>query len=1013
MKGLYRKTKAYVDLLEPLCRRTVANITDVGMLECDYKEMGAPLPDASLFTPYDMEDGYWGRGTDTHAFFHFFVDVPDGYDGKDVFLRVSTQLTSSPWDPNNPQFIAFVDGELRQGLDINHREVCLKTTGRHEIYLYAYTGIKVERSTLKLELIVIDRAIEKLWYDIKVPFDSLDLLDEGSYEYHRILDKLDGALLLIDTRELGSKTFYDSVEAASKYMDEEFYGKFCSVDENEPQITAIGHTHIDCAWQWTLKQTREKVQRSFSTVTELMEQYPEYRFMSSQALLYQNLKEEAPEVYEKVKKLIADGKWECEGAMWVEADCNLSSGESLVRQVLYGKRFFKEEFGVDNRVLWLPDVFGYSAALPQILKKSGVDWFVTSKISWNDTNKMPCDTFIWKGIDGTGINTFFITAQNKIKGQQPQNRTTYVGKITPQMAVGAYDRYQQKALFNEAMITFGFGDGGGGPTATDLEIGRRLSKGIPGVPPVKIRFAGEMLRELEKKMEGSLRLPVWQGELYLEYHRATYTTLAKNKKKNRRSESLYLNTEWLSTLAKNLCALPFPKKELHRGWEMILTNQFHDIIPGSSIHEVYEQSDIDYEVVRQIGTEASRAAESALTSAIDKKHGYVVFNPNPTKGSGMLKLDGKTVYVQDIPAKGYACRESFVDSNHVKVSKTGMENARFRLTFDKDMMISSIYDKQEMREVIKAGARGNELRIYSDHPDKYDAWEWNDFSMEKMLVIDDLQSVETVEDGVRAGVKITRRYLNSTLTQTIWMSDVSDRIDFETEVDWHERHQMLKAAFPVDISSPRATYEIQYGTTERPTHKNTSWDMAKFEVCAHRFADLSEGNYGVAMLNDCKYGHDIHDGVMTLSLLRGSTFPDPEADQGINRFTYSILPHAGQADILSLYREAYDLNSPMTALRATGNCDRIPSEFAYVQSNKENILCEVVKEAEDSTDTILRLFECNNSKTRATLTFGLPVKSVILCDMSENELTALPVTDNSVTLDFGPFEIHTLKIVTE
>lgn len=1016
MKLLFKKVGVYLDLLNPYRTRKIADIEEIGILPCNYKETGSHLPDPSLFTPYDV-NGTWGDGPDTHAYFHFFVDVPESANAKDVFVRVVTDLkhytdsTKSSWDPNNPQFIAYVDGEIVQGLDVNHTSFPVKSAGRHEVYLYAYTGIKVLSSSLRLELIEINRAVEKLYYDIKVPYDSLSLLSPNSGEYRKILSSLDNAILLLNTYEVPSDAFFASVDAANRYMDEEFYGKLCRpAAEGDPVVVGIGHTHIDCAWLWTLRQTREKVQRSFSTVVELMEQYPEYRFMSSQAFLYQNLKEEAPEVYEKIKQLIAEGKWECEGAMWVEADCNLSSGESLVRQVLYGKRFFKEEFGVDNRVLWLPDVFGYSAALPQILKKSGVDWFVTSKISWNELNKMPYDTFLWKGIDGTGIHSYFLTAQKKQLGVEPSNYTTYVGMMTPAMAAGTYDRYQQKELSDETVLTYGYGDGGGGPTVDHLEVAKRLAKGIPGIPTVRLSFAGDFLRRMEKRIENNPRLPVWQGELYLEFHRGTYTTQANNKKNNRRSEALYLGAEWLGEMAKLLCGRATEKAALHRGWEMILTNQFHDIIPGSSIREVYEQCDIDYAEISRIGTEIATASAKAIANGIDQKEGYVIFNPNPTPGNGIIKLDGKSVCVTDVPAKGYACRNAFSDDNCVLVSARGMENDRFRLTFDADMMISSLYDKREKRELIKAGERANELRLYEDRPYKYDAWEWNDYSMEKYNVISDVTSVETVQDGVRAGVKIVRKFYSSTLTQTVWMSDCTDRIDFESEIDWQERHQMLKAAFPVDINSSRATYEIQYGSTERPTHKNTSWDEARFEVCGHRFVDLSEGGYGVALLNDCKYGHDVHDGVMMLSILRGPTYPDPIADMGKSSFTYSLLPHAGSADLPMLYAEAYALNSPMVAVRATGEKTALPTDFSVVTADKRNVLCEVVKETEDGTDMLLRLFECSNAKTTTTLTFGFDVKEVAVCDMSENVMELLPIADRSVNLNFHPFEIHTLKV---
>ncbi|MBE6703419.1 MAG: alpha-mannosidase [Ruminococcaceae bacterium] len=772
----------------------------------------------------------------------------------------------------------------------------------------------------------------------------------------------------------------------------------------------IGHTHIDCAWKWTLRQTREKVQRSFSTVLELMRRYPEYKFMSSQALLYKNLKEEAPEIYDEVKERIREGRWECEGAMWVEADCNLSSGESLVRQVLYGKNYFKQEFGVENRVLWLPDVFGYSAALPQILRKSGVDWFVTSKISWNDTNRMPHDTFRWRGIDGTEINTQFITAQDD-KGEPTRTGCTYVGSTRSTQVQGTYKRYSEKQIGDEAILTFGYGDGGGGPTARHLEMARRGAKGIPGGPNFKIDFAGDYLKRLEKKMETRPDVPTWQGELYLEFHRGTYTTMARNKRNNRQCEFLYQNAELLSTVAGALWGEKFPAQALHRGWEMILTNQFHDIIPGSSIKEVYDQSDIDYAEIRRIGEEIVAKTQQKVANGIDKRHGYVVFNPHSFDTAGLVKIEGKTVRTaQPIPSKGYLTTNGFVDTNHVSVEGNVVDTDCLRVVFDDHWQMVSIYDKTAGREVLKKGAIGNELRVHADYPHVYDAWEWQPYSAEQYKTITAVSSVEIVEDGVRKGVRIVRPHMHSTITQTIWFYDGTTRIDFETVANWHDRHQMLKVAFPVDVNSDKATYEIQFGTVERPTHKNTSWDAAKFEVCAHKYADFSEGGYGVTLMNDCKYGHDIHDGVMQLSLLRSPTNPNPEADQGVIPVTYALLPHQGTLAETDVPMQAYYLNQSMTAVAAAGEADTLPTAYCPMSLDKDNVICETVKQAEDGEGTVLRLYECRNRRTKATLSLGLPAKQVFVCDMMEREQAELPLVNGRVALTLGGFEILTLKV---
>ena len=997
----YRMINTYLSMLEKRRVTEVENVSDITVCPCEYKTGNTPPP-ASEFKPFTKGE-YFGSGWDTHAWFHFTVDreVSD----KPLFLRAYTECTG--WDAANPQFIVYVDGAMRQGLDTNHREILLGKGGHYDVFVYAYTGAKIERAQFFADTYRLDADVDGLYYDLLYPFQMLGFLGDESSEFVCIKDHLYRALGLLDLFDLESEAFLASVKRARAYMETEFYGKYCH--EQDATTVCIGHTHIDCAWKWTLKQTREKVQRSFATVLELMRRYPEYKFMSSQALLYKNLKEEAPEVYEEVKARIKEGRWECEGAMWVEADCNLSSGESLVRQVMYGKNFFKQEFGVDNRVLWLPDVFGYSAALPQILKKCGVDWFVTSKISWNDVNRLPHDTFIWRGMDGTEINTHFLTAQDATPDKS-RARTTYVSHITAPMVAGAYKRYSDKELQNEAIVTFGYGDGGGGPTSEDMELGRRGARGIPGSPNVKIEFAGDFLSRLEKKIENNPTVAKWQGELYLEYHRGTYTTMAYNKKNNRKCEFLYQNAELMGVVGEKLLGEKFPAEELHRGWEDILTNQFHDIIPGSSIKEVYDQCMIDYPRIIGIGERIVSDRYTRIANGIDKKHGYVVFNPNSFEGRGLVKINGKSAYVSGVPSKGWLATSDFVTENHVQIDGKTVETDRLCVKFDDAWQMVSIYDKQNDREVLQSGAIGNELRVYADYPDQYDAWEWTEYTREQQYrTITAVSAVEIVDDGARKGIKIIRPYEQSTIEQTVWFADGSKKIEIENRIDWHQTHHTLRAAFPVDINADKATYEIQFGTIERPTHSNTSWERAKFEVCAHKYADLSEGGYGVSMINDCKYGHDIHEGTMILSLLRSPTDPNPEADQGEHTFTYAVVPHAGSLAESDTVRLAYDLNNPMVAIPAMGDADTLPTSYSAVSFDRDHVICETVKAAEDGDGTIIRFYEAKNMRGKVKVTLGIPAEKVYVCDLMENELSELPIENGCVTYSVSPFEIVTLK----
>ncbi len=996
----YRKTAHYLQILKSQMMTKKSEIQDVGVCFCGYKESNTPPP-LDSFKPFLRSDE-WG-GNDCHAWFHFTLGKTEENEyftletGSDVYMT---------WNAANPQFIVYANGKMIQGMDTYHRECYIGEAEGTDVYVYAYIGAYRDKASFVVDTYILNTEIKELYYDILYPFQMLKYLGLESAEFSQIKNILYRTVSLLEMNEVGSGEFAESVREARKYIAKALYTDYCR--ELTASTVCIGHTHIDCAWKWTFRQSREKVQRSFSTVMALMKRYPEYKFMMSQPLLYKYIKEEAPEIYEQIKEKVREKRWECEGAMWVEADCNITSGESLVRQILFAKNFFKKEFGVDSRIMWLPDVFGYSAALPQILKKSGVDWFVTSKISWNETNRMPYDTFFWEGIDGSKINCQFITAQ-------PADRNpsiTYGGYnygTDADIIYGAYKRYTQKNLSSEVMMPFGRGDGGGGPTMEHLELLRRGARGIPGNTNVRMEFLGEFLPRLARKIENNPQTPTWQGELYLEFHRGTYTSVAKNKKNNRYCEFLYADAEWLSVMAKELLGIQYPKEKLHSGWEEILNNQFHDVIPGSSIKEVYDQCDIDYGWVKRDGEEIVSEVKSRIASSLDEKHGYVVFNPHSFVGDGYAELDGKCVKVLNAPPKGYRTVNTFIDSNNVKYDGRSVETDVIKVVFDESYGIASIFDKINSREVLKKGGVANELRLYADRPDNHDAWEWLEYSRDSYKSITAFDSVETIDGGARFGIRITRSFYKSKIVQTLWFYDGISKIDFETYVDWHTQHNMLKAAFPVDINSSRATYEIQFGTIERPTHFNTSWDTARFEVCAQKYADISEGNYGVSILNDCKYGHDIHGGVIQLSLLRGTTDPDEAADMGEHTFTYSIYLHSGDLNSADTAQQAYLLNYPMTLLRTTGKGDSVPSEYSLIKVDCTHVMCETVKEEENAEGTVFRLYEYKNMHGKLDVEFGFPVRRAVITDMMENEIEEIEVHNSRITLGIKPFEIVTVK----
>ena len=973
--------------------------------ESGYKTGNTPPADED-FIP--MPEGFSVQdGREHHFWVKTEVEVPEAFIGKSVEL-VNRSNNTHGWSGQNPQIITYIDGEMTASFDHRHSAITIDSTKRHfSLMLYVYLAPVSSIYSFAYALRLVDEETRALYYDIKVPHDILRFLEPNTKNYCDIRTALNEAANLLDFRGKG-EAWHASVKAARDYLKTEFYekqrgdGVFC---------TCIGHTHIDVAWLWTFAQTREKAQRSFSTFIELMKKYPEFKFMSSQPQLYKFVKEEAPELYEKIKEAVRDGRWEPEGAMWVEADCNLSSGESLIRQILYGKRFFREEFGVDNKVLWLPDVFGYSAALPQILKKCGVDYFVTSKISWNETNKMPYDTFLWRGIDGSEVLSYFLTAQDKHRDTPPANGTNYNGTTEPKMVAGTWNRYQQKDINNDVLLTYGYGDGGGGPTMEQIELVRRMAYGIEGCPTARHGFVRDFMERLDKKVSGSKYLPKWVGELYLEYHRGTYTSQAKNKKNNRRSEFLYQNAETASLMAEALTGAAYPAAALAAGWEKILLCQFHDVIPGSSIHEVYEDSDRIYGELMPRGEAMVADARAAVADKLKTDGGVLVFNPNSFEASSTVALDGKAVYVKNIPAKGYAVVTPEADGALViDADARILESDFLRVVFDENMNIVSFYDKEAGRETIQSGRAANTLIAFEDYPRAYDAWEITNYYTEKSWNIDGVDEMRPLTDeGARAGFYVRRRFENSVIEQKIYLYANEKRLDFDTKIDWKNDHILLKTAFPFDVNADFATYDIQYGNVRRATHRNTSWDDAKFEVCMHKFADISEHDFGVSLINDCKYGCDTLGSEIRLTMLKSATYPDPMADKCVHEFSYSVYPHMGDFREAGTIRRAYEFNNPMTAQRITAQDGMLADRYSYVSVDGENAFIETVKKAEDGEGVIVRLCDQFGGRTVRTLTFGFDLDSACICDMLENDGEALAINGRSVTVPMGAYEIVTIK----
>ncbi len=989
-------------------------------------------------------------GGDEYLTFTSDVKIPPHMHGEKVVFFIQTEHDIS-WRSTNPQFAVFVNGERKQGLDVNHKNFVLTETAEQgEVFSvkfvsYQGPGLHGNRSKFTCHIKTMHQNIYKYYYDILVPYRTAFCLDKQSLDYINIMKALNDSLNILDLRVPYSEEFFESLMHAQNYITANFYQKHCG--ETQAKIYCVGHTHIDIAWKWTLQVTKDKVLRSFSTVVSLMEQFPDYKFMSSQPQLYVYVKEQDPILYAKIKQLIAQGRWEVEGGMFVEADCNISSGEALVRQFVYGKKFFKNEFGKDNKILWLPDVFGYSSALPQIMKKCGIDYFMTTKISWNETNRLPYDTFYWQGMDGTNVLVHFSPGKDLLERQdemsfKTEHYTTYNGLLNPEHVIGSWQRYEPKSLNDEALLCFGYGDGGGGPTAEMLENYERLKYGMPGAPTPVMSFALEFFEKLEESIQDKPYVPKWVGELYLEYHRGTYTSMARNKKYNRKAEFLLLNQEFFASLNTVLLNVNYPKESIDEQWIVLLRNQFHDILPGSSIKEVYEDSDIEYKYIFDTSNlQIEKALDNIVNNIDAKANELIVFNANGTTcqesviefesdltvtqamcGERVYPLqktsDNTYVFVADnLPIKGYTTYElanGDILQNSFSSNDKCLENTMIKICFDECGRICSMYMKNEQREVLKAGTLGNVLMTYEDKPYNYDAWDINSYYKEKSWEITDVRQMSIVEQGpVRTVLLIERVYLSSTIKQYFTLYSNDTNLIVYSEIDWKESHILLKAHFDFDVHTDSAQYEIQYGNVTRPTHANTSWDEAKFEVCMHKWLDLSEDDFGISVLNDCKYGVSVLGTNVGVSLIKSAKFPNPDADKELHSFTYAIYPHVGTWKTANTIQRAYALNNAPYAKIKQNEGGTLAKSFSAVHVMDNNIIAEVLKKAEDENGIILRLYETDNKRTNTLLQLQLNIKEVFLCDMLENNIENLVHNLNCLNLQFKPYEIKTIKIVLQ
>jgi len=984
--------------------------------------LGPERVPAAGWKPFAVGD-LWG-GFDETTWFRMKVVVPREFKGQNVVALIR---------PASGEALVFVNGAPFQGLDINREELFLAKKARggevFNIEIEAVPSVRMEaQHRFKCaDLAVFHAEPWDLYWDCEVPLKVYESVEQNSAPARQMLEAVCAAIRMVDLHTAGTAEFYTACKKASRFLRNELK-RFPSAP-GSGKLMLTGHSHIDTAWLWPLRETRRKVGRTFATALNLMDRYPEYHFSFSQPELYLYCKEHFPELYARIKKRVKEGRWEICGAPWIEQDSNMAGAEALVRQFLYGNRFFRKEFGVHTRTAWLPDAFGYPWSLPQIMRKCQVDTFVTTKIDRGMYTRFPFSMFDWQGADGTKIFTVM----------PPLN---YNGNPIPKDCIEQWKLFKQKHLADEIPFPFGLVDGGGGPTMEQLEHGKRLEN-IHGVPRTEFGRNEDSLARMRAQAK-TQELPVYNNELYMEQHRGCQTTQARTKRNNRKAEVALHEAEFTATLAAQH-GEAYPADALRNAWRKVLTNQFQDLLPGSSITEIDTTADRDYaDAIAKVHALRDKALASLVAQIDTQGPGapVVVFNTlswdrwdvvevatalpkgcfHVVDADGQVVLsqrthDGKLLIEAKVPALGHAVlyvvagAKASDDPIPLAATKTTLENRFLSVKFDDHGRFTRVYDLLQERDVLPKGQRSNVLQLFEDRPHLHDAWDIDhNFHKEKQREPGAADKVQVLEEGpLRVVVRVHRRNGKSVFVEDLMMNAIQPRIDVRLQVDWQEKRTLLKVAFPVEILSTRATYDIQWATIERSTHGNTEFDRARFEVPARHWADLSEADYGVCLLNDSKYGYDVRGNTLRLSLLRSSIVPDPHADEGQHDMTYALYPHEGDWRYGSV-QQGYELNHPLLAVAAESHAGDKGARAAFLSVDCENIIVETVKKAEDSKAVVLRVYEAYGQRNAATIAFARQPKRVYETDMMEENPKPLRLKGHEVSLFFTPYEIKTLLV---
>ncbi|XP_066491116.1 alpha-mannosidase 2C1 [Tiliqua scincoides] len=950
------------------------------------------------------------------CWFKIELSIPREWAGKEVHLLWESDGEGMVWRDAQPVQGLTQEGEKTSYILVDN----LKEADPHSLTLYVEAACNGlfgagknsmiappdldKKFTLhKAELVVFNRDVHELLVDFEILLDMVKLLGE---ENQRSFQALYVANQMVNLCDVTNPSTFPAVHELACSIFNQKNG------ESQHTVHAMGHCHIDSAWLWPYEETIRKCARSWVTVVHLMEKNPTFTFVCSQAQQFEWVKTHYPGLYAKIQDFAKQGRFIPVGGTWVEMDGNLPSGESMVRQFLQGQQFFKQEFGKTCSEFWLPDTFGYSAQLPQVMCGCGIHRFLTQKLSWNLVNTFPHNTFFWEGIDGSQVLAHF----------PPADSYGLVGHVEEILKTMKNNR--DKGLVNHSAALFGFGDGGGGPTQKILDRLKRM-KDTDGLPRVQMSTPDRFFSALEKA-----QLCTWVGELFLELHNGTYTTHGQIKKGNRESEHLLHDVEILSSFALSMrSSFPYPSAKLQYLWRLLLLNQFHDVLPGSCIQLVAEDAMRYYSEIRSAGAGLLKDALQSLfgdllMSGQETNGSTLVVNTLPWERTEVISKPGtgesETLALVTVPSMGYcAIQEPLTPPHPVTVSKetdgsVTMENGIVQVRLDSMGRVTSLFLMHSKRESVPRGCCANQFVIFDDVPLYWDAWDVMDYHLQtRKPIVHLLKPLEVIlSGGLRGSVTFSLKISEkSVLTQEVILDATCPCIRFQTQIDWNEAHKFLKVEFPVKVRSPNATYEIQFGHLQRPTHWNTSWDWARFEVWSHKWMDLSEHGFGVALLNDCKYGCSVHSNVMSLSLLRAPKSPDATADIGRHQFTYAVMPHMGSFQEAGVIRQAYNLNFP---LHTVPNILAQPPTWSALSVQSPAVVLETIKQAEDRTDAlVVRLYESHGSTVVTWLQTRLPVQEAIMCDLLERPDPSkhLPLEEHGLRLSFTPFQVQSVLLI--